>query len=74
MASWERWKKLSQLPKLNIYLVNPLSEPDKKWIIAPYVHNRICDNQSLKLGLKAMFETVEPLTEDKIKSLIKQKF
>jgi len=68
----ENWKQLAQYPKLTLYFINPQSEPDKKWIISPYVHNRIADNASLKMGLRAMFETVMPLTKERIKSLIKQ--
>ncbi|MFH1511532.1 MAG: hypothetical protein ABIF10_07615 [Candidatus Woesearchaeota archaeon] len=69
----ENWKELCKYPHLTIYLINPMSEPDKKWIIVPYTHHRVCDNASLKAGLRAMFETVQPLTQQKIKSLIKQK-
>jgi len=69
----ENWKQLAACQNLTMYFVNPESEPDKKWIIAPYVHQKICDNASLKTGLRAMFETVMPLTAEKIKSLIKQK-
>jgi hypothetical protein len=69
----ENWKQLATYPNLAIYFVNPESEPDKKWIISPYVHQRICDNASLKMGLRSMFETVTSLTAERIKSLIKQK-
>jgi hypothetical protein len=67
------WKQLASFPNLTIYTINPLSEPDKKWVISPYVHQRICDAASLKAGLRAMYETVIPLSQEKIKSLIKQK-
>jgi hypothetical protein len=69
----ENWKRLAELPNLTIYTVNPLSEPDKKWVICPHVHQRICDSSSLKTGLRAMFETVQPLSEQAIKTLLKQK-
>jgi hypothetical protein len=68
----ENWRQLVTFPNLTIYFINPLSELDKRWVICPFVHQRICDNASLKTGLRAMYETVEPLTEAKIKSLIKQ--
>ena len=68
----ERWKQLAALPNLSVYIINPLSEPDTKWVISPYVHQRICDNSSLKTGLRAMFETVQVITREQIKSLINQ--
>ena len=61
-----KWNKLIKFDKLTILFVNPLSEPDKKWFISPYVHNKICDNDSLKLGLKTMFNTVESITEEEL--------
>ncbi|MFH0977825.1 MAG: hypothetical protein V1837_00850 [Candidatus Woesearchaeota archaeon] len=69
----DNWKQLAACPNLTMYYVNPLSEPDKKWIISPYVHQAICDNTSLRTGLRSMFETVNPLSNEKIKSLIKKK-
>jgi hypothetical protein len=70
LANWER---LVSVPKLTIYMVNPVSETEKRWAINPHVHERICDADSLKTGLRAMFETVDVLTQDRIKSLIKHK-
>ena len=61
-----KWNKLIKFEKLTLFFINPFSEPDKKWFISPYVHDRICDNDSLKLGLKTMFETVESITEKDI--------
>jgi len=58
-----KWNKLIKFDKLTIFFVNPFSELEKKWFISPYVHNKICDKDSLKLGLKTMFETVESITE-----------
>jgi len=58
------WKKLSEYKFLSIIFVNPFSQLDKKWIIHPYTHNKICDKNSLELGLKAMFEVVEPIKEE----------
>ncbi|MBU4284098.1 MAG: hypothetical protein KJ968_03255 [Nanoarchaeota archaeon] len=62
----KNWRKLIKFEKLTLFFINPFSEPDKKWLISPYTHNKICDKDSLKLGLKTMFETVEPITEKKI--------
>ena len=61
-----KWNKLIKFEKLTLFFVNPFSEPDKKWFISPYVHNKICDEDSLKLGLKTMFETVETITEKEL--------
>jgi predicted lipase len=62
----DNWKKLVKFENLKFFFVNPFSEPDKKWFISPYIHNKICDEDSLKLGLKTMFETVETITEKEI--------
>jgi len=67
----DNWKKLINFKHLSIYFVNPFSQLDKKWIIYPYTHSKICDEGSLKLGLKTMFEMVEPIDEEKVKTLIK---
>ncbi len=60
------WSKLIKFEKLTLFFINPFSELDIKWFISPYVHDKICDNDSLKIGLKTMFETVEPITEKEI--------
>jgi len=62
----KNWSKLIKFEKLTLFFINPFSEPDKKWLISPYIHNKICDKDSLKLGLKTMFETVESITEKEI--------
>ncbi len=61
-----KWNKLIKFEKLTLFFINPFSEPDKKWFISPYIHNKICDEDSLRLGLKTMFETVEAITEKDI--------
>ena len=60
----KNWNKLIKFEKLTLFFVNPLSEFEKKWFISPYMHNKICDDDSLKIGLKTMFETVESITEE----------
>ena len=62
----KNWSKLIKFEKLTIFFINPFSGLDTKWFISPYVHDRICDKDSLKLGLKTMFETVEAITEKEI--------
>ncbi len=62
----KNWKKLAAFKSLNLIFVNPFSNLDKKWIVSPYVHNRICDGNSLELGLKSMFETVDPIEQEQM--------
>jgi len=56
-----QWHQLVDYRFLTVYFVNPNSVLDKKWIIAPYTHHKICDDSSLAQGLQSMFETVEPI-------------
>lgn len=64
------WDKLSKFKNLVFYFVNPFSNLEKKWMIYPYTHNRICDPKSLKQGLNSIFETVEEISEEILKSKI----
>ncbi|MBI3034234.1 hypothetical protein HYY72_03665 [Candidatus Woesearchaeota archaeon] len=59
------WKKLVE-KKLTIVLINPLSKLDEKWTVATHVHDSVCDKGSIKRGLKTMFESVEPLSNEQI--------
>ncbi len=61
-----KWNKLIKFEKLTLFFINPLSVLEKKWFISPYIHNKICDKNSLNLGLKTMFNTVESITEKEI--------
>lgn len=65
----KNWDNFAKFKNLCVYFVNPFSQLDKKWIIYPYTHNNICDKNALEKGLKAMFEMVEPLTEEQIKKI-----
>jgi hypothetical protein len=69
----DNWEALVSCAGLMVYMVNPVSETEKRWVINPRVHERICDPESLKTGLRTMFETVEVLTQHRIKSLIRHK-
>lgn len=62
----KKWSKLIKFEKLTLFFINPFSELEKKWFISPYIHNKICDKDSLNLGLKTMFETVESITEKEL--------
>ena len=62
----KNWNKLISFKFLNIIFVNPFSEMDKKWIVFPYTHHKICDESSLKNGLKSMFGMVDQIDEDQL--------
>lgn len=62
----KNWHKLVSFKFLSIIFANPFSELDKKWVIFPYTHHKICDESSLENGLKAMFEMVEPIEEEQL--------
>jgi len=66
----EQWKQIAEFRNLSIYFVNPFSATDKRWIIFPHTHERISEKESLEAGLKALFESVEPLTEKTAEILI----
>ena len=70
-ALLKNWKRLVDFKFLSIMLVNPFSGIDKKWIIFPYTHHKICDESSLELGLKSMFGTVEQIGESQLIAKIK---
>lgn len=62
----KNWRRLIEFKFLSVIFVNPFSQLDKKWIIYPYTHHKICDESSLKTGLKSMFEMVEPIEEKEL--------
>lgn len=53
------WKELVTFDDVNIYFINPESITDKRWIIFPHIHDKVSDSESLKLGLEALFNSVE---------------
>jgi hypothetical protein len=57
----DRWKELSAIKEISIIFINPDSQLETKWIIRPFVHARVCDDKSLKIGLNSMFGTVEEI-------------
>ncbi|MBW2967457.1 hypothetical protein KY362_03140 [Candidatus Woesearchaeota archaeon] len=63
------WDKLAGVKNLTIYCINPFSKLDKKWIINPRTHALVSDPESLKEGLKAMFETVDPISKEEVEKL-----
>ena len=65
-AVLKSWSRLADFMLINIIFANPFSELDKKWIIFPHTHNKICDEDSLQAGLRSMFEMVEPIDEKQL--------
>ena len=68
---FKNWNRLVQFKFLSIMFINPFSGMDKKWTMFPHTHHKICDESSLEMGLKAMFETVEPIEEEQLIAKIK---
>ena len=66
----KNWNRLAEFKFLSLVFINPFSELDKKWIIYPHTHDKICDASSLKTGLKSMFDMVEPIEEEELISKI----
>ena len=62
----KNWKKLIEYKFLSFYFINPFSQLDKKWIIFPHTHHKICDESSLELGLKSMFGMVEQVSLEQL--------
>jgi hypothetical protein len=55
----EEWKLFNKYPNLTIIFINENSLNEKRWLIKPYVHERICDNSSLKLGIESVSSNVD---------------
>jgi len=62
----KNWSRLIDFKFLCIFFINPFSGLDKKWVIFPHTHNKICDESSLKNGLKSIFETVDTIEEQEL--------
>src|SRR3989339_507155 len=58
-----QWDQYAAVKELRIYFINPFSTLEKKWVLAPSIHAKICDPSSLRTGLKALSENIEPVTE-----------
>ena len=52
------WKQFAALKTLKVFFINPDTQGEQKWIIAPYVHNSIADSASLRSGLASLAEQV----------------
>lgn len=49
----DNWHSFKSVENLNLIFVR-ISD-NKRWIINPFVHSRICDDNSLVLGLETMY-------------------
>lgn len=64
------WPQLVKVKNLIVYFINPFSKTEKKWMVYPMTHHRISEKESLKTGLRTMFETVETVSEEEVKKII----
>jgi len=51
----KHWDKLSKIHNLNIIFVN--LKTSEKWLINPKLHSMIADPDSIRIGLRTMFDT-----------------
>ncbi len=64
------WSAVSSFDReFNIIFVNPFSKLDHKWMVYPQTHAGIA-GKGFERGLKALFATVEQITEKEFESLI----
>jgi hypothetical protein len=68
------WQKLSKCPLLKIFFVNPYAEGDKKWVISPRTHSLVSDDDSLKLGISSLFQSVAEMSREDLRKLEKDTF
>ncbi len=67
----DNWNDFAGLGRhFSIYFVNPFSKLDRVLSICPYTHQLISDEESLRLGLKTMSETVEFTTEEEVTKIV----
>jgi hypothetical protein len=59
----KNWEKLVRLKELTIIFANPDSLQDRKWILNPYVHDKITEPKALRAGLISLFGTVDPIVK-----------
>lgn len=70
----KNWSSLTSFKFLNVIFINPFSGLDKKWIVFPHTHHKVCDENSLETGLKSMFSMVEPIEEEQLAAKITENF
>jgi len=65
------WKPISEFSReFNIIFVNPFSKLERKWMLYPQTHAGIA-GKGFERGLKALFATVEPISEKEFEKLVK---
>ena len=52
------WEKLIPNKTLSFVFVN--AKENQKWAVTPYIHDKISDKNSLKAGLRSLFESITP--------------
>jgi len=55
----ENWDKFVKYKNLTLFFINQNSLTEKKWIIKPYIHNKITEKSALKTGIISMSSTVD---------------
>ena len=56
----KNWDNFIKNSKLKVIFSNP--KANQQWSLIPYVHNKICEPASLRLGLKSIFESVPEIS------------
>ena len=54
----KKWDILAKINNLKIHFVNPKLKENNFWIINPSIHNKIIEQNTLKKGLRTLFESV----------------
>ncbi len=61
-----QWNALVPYKFLTLYFINPHSSSEKKWVLMPHVHQKVCDQTSLMHGFNSLSEMVEDITEEQM--------
>ncbi len=65
----KNWAKLTTCSNLSLFFINPFSNQEKRWVIKPYVHARISEQESVEQGLRTLYEMVDSITKERVKEL-----
>lgn len=65
------WDNLVVNSSLFLVFINPFSSSEDKWVLKPFLHNKVCDRSSLLQGLRAMSELVDPVDEASLSESLK---
>jgi hypothetical protein len=64
----KNWKAVVPYKLLTIYFANPYANGEKKWVVMPHVHSKVCDESSLGAGFNSLSELIEDISEDDVAS------